>query len=207
MATPTGRPHVRPPSAYEPAGTGYVRRSAHTFTIRRWCVRHARSLERLYDAFADVLLRLDWVWRRVGYGRVEKPLLPVEKAVKGFLFDCRMCGRCVLSSTGMACPMNCPKNLRNGPCGGVRADGTCEVEPDMPCVWVEAWSGSRRMQDGAAIHAVQPPVDHSLRGTSAWLRATAEAAEARSVAQAALARARAATSQAKAAAQTVASER
>ena len=50
-------------------------------------------------------------------------------AVKGLLFDCRMCGQCVLSSTGMSCPMNCPKSLRNGPCGGVRADGNCEVKP------------------------------------------------------------------------------
>jgi len=195
MATATGRPNVRPPSAYEAAGTGYVRRAAKTFTIRRWCVRNARLFERLYDAFADVLLRLDWLWRRIGYGRVEKPMLPVEKAVKGFLFDCRMCGRCILSSTGMSCPMNCPKNLRNGPCGGVRANGNCEIEPDMPCVWVEAWKGSQQMQHGFQMHAVQPPIDHSLRGTSAWLRATAEAAEARALTAAALARAQASARQ------------
>ena len=39
-----------------------------------------------------------------------------------------MCGQCVLHSTGMTCPMTCPKTLRNGPCGGVREDGDCEVE-------------------------------------------------------------------------------
>jgi len=87
----------------------------------------------------------------------------------------------VLSSTGMSCPMNCPKQLRNGPCGGVRANGNCEVEPDMPCVWVQAWEGSRRMTGGDAILAVQKPVDHSLRETSAWLRSTAQAAEQESV--------------------------
>jgi hypothetical protein len=69
------------------------------------------------------------------------PITFVEKHVKGLIFDCRMCGQCVLSSTGMSCPMNCPKQLRNGPCGGVRANGNCEVEPDMPCVWVQAWEG------------------------------------------------------------------
>ncbi len=43
------------------------------------------------------------------------PSAGIERAVKGLLFDCRMCGQCVLSSTGMSCPMNCPKTLRNGP--------------------------------------------------------------------------------------------
>ena len=79
-------------------------------------------------------------------------------------------------TTGMSCPMNCPKQLRNGPCGGVRANGNCEVEPDMPCVWVNAWEGSSQMTKGDAILNVQKPVDQSLRETSAWLRATALAA-------------------------------
>jgi hypothetical protein len=48
----------------------------------------------------------------------------------------------------------------------------------MPCVWVQAWEGSRRMRDGNAILAVQEPVDYSLRETSAWLRVTAQAAQA-----------------------------
>jgi hypothetical protein len=86
------------------------------------------------------------------------------------LFDCRMCGQCVLGSTGMACPMNCPKELRNGPCGGVRADGRCEVEPAMRCVWVEAIAGSARMRGGAAaVHALQFAVDRRLAGRSSWL--------------------------------------
>ena len=72
--------------------------------------------------------------------------------------------------------MNCPKQLRNDPCGGVRANGNCEVEPDMPCVWVKAWEGSRNMVHGDRILAVQKPVDQSLRETSAWLRVTALAA-------------------------------
>jgi hypothetical protein len=114
----------------------------------------------------------------------ESPVIFVEKRVKGFMFDCRMCGQCVLSSTGMSCPMNCPKQLRNGPCGGVRANGNCEVEPDMPCVWVKAWEGSRQMVNGDAILNVQKPVDQSLRETSAWLRVTAQAAAKREQAQA-----------------------
>jgi hypothetical protein len=46
----------------------------------------------------------------------------------------------------------------------------------MPCVWVQAWSGSRNMVSGDAILKVQKPVNQSLRETSSWLRVTAEAA-------------------------------
>ena len=66
--------------------------------------------------------------------------------------------------------MNCPKSLRNGPCGGVRGNGNCEVKPDMKCVWVAAWEGSREMRGGDKILEIQKPVDHSLKGTSSWLK-------------------------------------
>jgi hypothetical protein len=116
--------------------------------MRLWSVRHSRFLEWFYSRFADLFLLLHPVWNGIGYRRVEKPVKFVEKRVKGFMFDCRMCGHCILSSTGMSCPMNCPKQLRNGPCGGVRANGNCEVEPDMPCVWVKAWEGSQQHEEG-----------------------------------------------------------
>jgi hypothetical protein len=101
----------------------------------------------------------------------------LERSVKGLLFDCRMCGQCILSSTGMSCPMNCPKSLRNGPCGGVRANGNCEVRPDMKCVWHLAVAGSARIAAGAeAISHIQPPVDRRLTGKSSWLRVARERA-------------------------------
>ena len=55
----------------------------------------------------------------------------VERGTKEAMWDCRMCGQCILHSTGLSCPMRCPKNLRNGPCGGVLQDGSCEVLPEM----------------------------------------------------------------------------
>ena len=140
------------------------------YAVRLWSVRHARALERFYSAFERVLVALHPVLQRVGYERLEKPVAAVEKTVKGFLFDCQMCGQCVLSSTGMSCPMNCPKTLRNGPCGGVRPGGYCEVKPQMRCVWVQAWDGAGRMRGGAKIEEVQPDVDRSLQGRSSWLR-------------------------------------
>ena len=119
-------------------------------------------------------MRLHPLFKVVGYGRLEKPVRVIEKAIKGLMFDCQMCGKCALSSTGMSCPMNCPKSIRNGPCGGVRLDGQCEVKPEMRCVWVEAWRGSQEMRDSQAIRQVQIPVDNLLKGSSSWLRVVRE---------------------------------
>jgi hypothetical protein len=148
------------------------------YRLRLWSTRHARGLETLYQGFERAMVALHPLWRRIGYDRLERPVTAVERRVKGLLFDCRMCGQCVLSDTGMTCPMNCPKNLRNGPCGGVRADGGCEIVPSMRCVWVEAWEGSQRMRRGKdAIHAVLPAHDARLSGTSSWLRVARTKAE------------------------------
>ncbi len=145
------------------------------YAVRLWSVRHARGLSSFYRKFEEVLNSLHPLFQRVGYQRLERPVAVLERQVKGLLFDCNMCGRCVLSSTGMSCPMNCPKQLRNGPCGGVRANGNCEVKPEMRCVWVEAWRGAERMPGGLdAIRQLQPPVDRRLEGTSAWLRVVRE---------------------------------
>ena len=147
--------------------------------IRHWSVTHSRKLEALYRNFEPLLIRLHPLFKALGYGRLEKPVRVVEKAIKGLMFDCQMCGKCALSSTGMSCPMNCPKSIRNGPCGGVRLDGHCEVKPEMRCVWVEAWRGSQQMRDSRAIHQVQIPVNNLFKGSSSWLRVVRDEQEAR----------------------------
>jgi hypothetical protein len=147
------------------------------YAVRRFAVRQARFFEAFYQRFESFMVALDSVFAWIGYDRVERPVAFLERVTKGVLFDCRMCGQCVLSSTGMSCPMNCPKNLRNGPCGGVRPGGFCEVKPEMRCVWVEGWEGARRMRQGLErIAVVQPPVDRTLEGSSSWLRVAREKA-------------------------------
>src|SRR5580692_3470893 len=137
------------------------------YALRLYSVRRSRYMEVFYSKFEAMLVKLAPVLKRIGYERLEKPVAAIERVVKGLLFDCQMCGQCALSATGMSCSMNCPKNLRNGPCGGVRANGNCEVRPDMPCVWVLAVEGSRRMREGSiSIRLVQPPVDRRLQGGS-----------------------------------------
>jgi len=141
------------------------------YAVRQWSVRHSKGLNAFYKGFEALLLKLHPLFRWIGYERLERPTAAVERSVKGLLFDCRMCGQCILSSTGMSCPMNCPKNLRNGPCGGVRANGHCEVRPEMKCVWVQAVAGATRIPGGMqAMQGVQVAVDRRLQGKSSWLR-------------------------------------
>ena len=141
------------------------------YALRQWSVRHARGMNAFYRGFEAVLVALHPLFKLIGYERLERPAAAVERGVKGLLFDCRMCGQCILSSTGMSCPMNCPKNLRNGPCGGVRANGHCEVRPEMKCVWVQAVAGATRIPGGMqALQGVQVAVDRRLQGKSSWLR-------------------------------------
>jgi hypothetical protein len=65
--------------------------------------------------------------------------------------------------------MRCPKSLRNGPCGGVLQNGRCEVLPDRPCVWVQAWEGSRKLPVWRDhLTHIQKPVDWRLQETSSW---------------------------------------
>lgn len=52
----------------------------------------------------------------------------------------------------------CPKRMGNGPCGGVRPDGGCEVAPHQPCVWMAASAEAPPALVGGA-RAIAPPVD------------------------------------------------
>jgi len=94
---------------------------------------------------------------------------PPEALSKKIVFGCKMCGQCTLHETGLTCPMGCPKTLRNGPCGGVRLNGHCEVIPEMTCVWVKADRRSRWLPWRGSILRIQPSLDWTLKGSSAWV--------------------------------------
>jgi Methylene-tetrahydrofolate reductase C terminal len=139
------------------------------YIVRRWSVRNARLLERIYIIVKTFLFLYGPLCKWIGYHRLEHSVAYIERLCKGFMFDCQMCGNCVLGSTGMACPMNCPKSLRNGPCGGVRKGGMCEVDENMRCVWVEAFEGQQRMRKPGALIELQSVVKYSRMGQSSWL--------------------------------------
>lgn len=114
------------------------------------------------------------VYRRVAAWLSRSPralrlFTAVEKRSKESLFGCRMCGQCALPATAYACPMTCPKQLRNGPCGGVSPSGDCEVYPGMRCVWVIAHERAVESGHEADLAKLQRPLDHRFRGTSSWV--------------------------------------
>ncbi len=103
------------------------------------------------------------------FNKLDRMISPVEATVKKPVFGCHMCGQCILHSTGMTCPMECPKNLRNGPCGGVGMDGSCEVDRSMTCVWYNAVTRSQKLPWPKEIYHQNPAVDWSLQGTASWV--------------------------------------
>lgn len=138
--------------------------------LGRWLQDHPQVLERAYAWGERAAGRLGSAAPRAGLEKLEAWVRPPEELVKKIVFDCQMCGQCVLHSTGMTCSMTCPKEIRNGPCGGVRLDGHCEVKPELPCIWVEAFERAQNMPiyGGEIVH-IQMPVDRRLTGRSTWV--------------------------------------
>jgi methylenetetrahydrofolate reductase (NADPH) len=99
---------------------------------------------------------------------VKRILAATERLVKGPLFGCRMCGNCLLQSTAMICPMECPKGLRNGPCGGVTPEGMCYIDNTRKCVWRCIYSKAEKRGTSEKLLEVLPPVDWDRAGTELW---------------------------------------
>lgn len=102
-------------------------------------------------------------------GFVYRLIYTLERHLKEALFDCHMCGQCVVRSTALVCPMRCPKQMRNGPCGG-SMNGMCEVYDDRPCTWTRIHRrAARHAWMRRKLPAIQPALDWALFGSSAWL--------------------------------------
>jgi methylenetetrahydrofolate reductase (NADPH) len=91
----------------------------------------------------------------------------IEITIKGPLFGCRMCGNCLLQETAFICPMECPKGLRNGPCGGSTSE-YCYVDKTRPCIWYRIYDRSFKMGRQEKLMEVLPPLDWEKTGTETW---------------------------------------
>jgi methylenetetrahydrofolate reductase (NADPH) len=106
-------------------------------------------------------------WRQGVWSRLLGPATLYRKATLG----CVGCGDCLQDHLNYAgCSMRwCYKELRNGPCGGSRVDGSCEASPEVPCVWNRIYLGTLAMGDdpNKFAHVLIPPRDWSLDRTNA----------------------------------------
>jgi methylenetetrahydrofolate reductase (NADPH) len=181
LSTPSARPAGAPSrggvSAAPPAGPAPVPGSLRLAVLTDEEAPWRRVLPRFLDATGRLfpVTRDTWLRRLLtrfarwadAHPAVAAGVERVELAVKRPLFGCRSCGNCVLGHLEYVCPQTCPKQLRNGPCGGTHF-GRCEVV-DQPCIWVEVYqraAAAGRVED-LLTHI--PPPDRTLQGQSSWL--------------------------------------
>ncbi|MBF0432452.1 MAG: methylenetetrahydrofolate reductase C-terminal domain-containing protein [Fibrobacteria bacterium] len=70
------------------------------------------------------------------YPGVNTSGLTVREETGVWASRCAACGDCVLDETFGLCPVaRCAKSLMNGPCGGTRKNGKCELNEETDCIW------------------------------------------------------------------------
>jgi methylenetetrahydrofolate reductase (NADPH) len=158
------------------AADGFYLAAAHRTTTPRprrdLIPRLLDWLGRVFPVNRDTPLRraltrlFAWIDRRRGAAALFER---AELAIKKPLFGCQACGNCVLGHLEYVCPQTCPKQMRNGPCGGTDG-GRCEVTPDKPCIWVAVYDRARTSPGGLdGLRTYVPPPDRRLRETSSWI--------------------------------------
>jgi methylenetetrahydrofolate reductase (NADPH) len=156
---------------YVPKGGFYLYETPKAVPIRRGIV--PRLLDRMAKTFPvnrqgrlrSFLTRsLQWIDKRPAAAHA---LERIEFAIKAPLFGCQACGNCVLSHMEYVCPQTCPKNMRNGPCGGT-FNGQCEVV-DKPCIWVAVYERAKASGHMDVLENYVPPPNRALEGTSSWI--------------------------------------
>jgi len=138
-------------------------------SLRTYLQDHPMPFVWMWQVTEKILISMKPLFVRVGVDRSSAIMHPIEEMGKQMFFNCQECGQCLLHYNGMTCPMNCPKNLRNGPCGGVRLNGHCEVKPEMDCVWLKGYERSRKTPYAGEFYRLNPPVDWRMQKTASWV--------------------------------------
>jgi methylenetetrahydrofolate reductase (NADPH) len=94
----------------------------------------------------------------------------MEKFAKKVLYDCQHCDDCALFDMYYLCPVSqCPKDMRQGPCGGSRVDGTCEVHEDQMCIWDRVYWRAKNRKGCDKLRYIMAPRDWELYETNSWV--------------------------------------
>jgi len=116
-------------------------------TVERQCEREmvAEIKDRVAEVEAVISLACGSGVQTMAEMFEDKPVFPAVNTTfigmpekEGLWVEmCGACGDCFLDRTGGICPIvRCAKGLLNGPCGGTRRGGKCEIDPEKDCAWV-----------------------------------------------------------------------
>jgi methylenetetrahydrofolate reductase (NADPH) len=134
--------------------------------------RMSRLFHRLmFNPGKNLYVPMRRLCRRMEGTSLESPFHRLEHLAKVLLFDCRDCGDCALTDAAYSCPMSqCPKQQRNGACGGSR-DGWCEVHPGKRlCIYVKAYARLKRHGEEASLEGgIVPPCNWDFYQSSSWI--------------------------------------
>src|SRR5664280_2540629 len=65
-------------------------------------------------------------------------------------------------------PMECPKGMRNGPCGGITPEKNCYVDETRKCIWYAIYKRALKTGREETLLEVFPPLDWIKVGTETW---------------------------------------
>ncbi|MBN2706235.1 MAG: methylenetetrahydrofolate reductase C-terminal domain-containing protein [Deltaproteobacteria bacterium] len=157
----------------------FMKGSAGEINSRESAPRTSRPVVPLSYKFSRLVHNQCFETRGILFGAIQKLVDKsaesgffrfVEHLVKVALYECMDCGDCALADVAYLCPMSqCPKNQRNGPCGG-SYEGWCEVYPnEKQCLWVRAYDRLKNYNEEEQFAGeIVPPPDWTFFHTSSW---------------------------------------
>ena len=99
------------------------------------------------------------------YPGVNTTALAIRQEPGTWIARCAACGDCVLGETFGLCPVaRCAKSLSNGPCGGTRKEGKCEVDENIDCVWFQIYERAKARGKVKQLLKVRKPKNWSNSG-------------------------------------------
>ncbi len=96
------------------------------------------------------------------YPGVNTTALAIRQEPGMWIARCAACGDCVLGETFGLCPVaRCAKSLSNGPCGGTRIHGKCEIDENLDCVWFQIYERAKARGKVEQLLKVRKPKNWS----------------------------------------------
>jgi hypothetical protein len=96
------------------------------------------------------------------YPGVNTTALAIRQEPGLWIARCAACGDCVLGETFGFCPVaRCAKSLSNGPCGGTRKNGKCEIDENLDCVWYQIYERAKARGKVEQLLKVRKPKNWS----------------------------------------------